>query len=164
MSSEARFIFNVCMLVVLLAAMVATLLLAWLGGRPAERLGASLYGASFFGTMALEIFTGQSLPVVPELFLDTLVAFGFLVLSIYYNNLWLGAAMMIKGLQLGMHATHLTDVTDPIFDGLNMYAVGLNFVSLMILLTIMGGTIATMRARRASRRSQPIAPGGAQTA
>jgi len=170
MSSEARFIFNVCQLVLLLGVLITTLVVAWLKGRPAERWGATLYGTSFFGTMALEILTGQSLPVVPELFLDTLVALGFLGLAIYCNNLWLGAAMMIKGVQLGMHASHLTEINDPHFAGLNMYAVGLNLVSIMIMLTILGGTLAGIRARRSRTADtrppthRPPAAGGVQAA
>ncbi len=158
MSSEARFIFNVCQLVVLLGVLITTLVMAWLKGQRAERYGATLYAASFFGTMALEILTGQSLPVVPELFLDTLVAMGFLALAIFCNNLWLGAAMMIKGVQLGMHASHLTEVTDPRLFGLNMYAVGLNVVSILIMLTMLGGVITSMRDRRARSVRQPASP------
>lgn len=159
MTSEARFIFNVATLVLLLGVLIATLTLAWLKGRPAERYGSTIYAISFFGSMALQVVTGQSLPIVPELFLDTLVAMGFLVLAIAYNNLWLGGAMMIKGVQLAMHATHLTDQADPKFLGLNMYVVGLDLVSLMILMTMLGGVLASMKARRAGALRSPNAPG-----
>ncbi len=160
MTSEARFIFNVATLVLLLGALIATLTLAWLKGRPAERYASTIYAVAFFGSLGLQIVTGQALPIVPELFLDTLVALAFLVLAIAYNNLWLGAAMMIKGVQLAMHATHLTDVADPKFAGLNMYVVGLDLVSLMIMMSMSGGVLASMKARRAGAAApSPDQPG-----
>ncbi len=164
MTSEARAIFNVFQFALLLSVLITILVMAWLKGRRAERYGSTLYAASFFGTMALEICTGQNLPVVPELFLDTVVALGFLGLAIYCNNLWLGGAMMIKGVQLGLHASHLTEGADPKFLGLNMYATGLNLISLLIMLTILGGTLASMKARRISGAQAGSAPTSRQCA
>ena len=62
MTSEARFILNVGVAVLLLGVLLTSLVLAWLKGRPAERYGASIYALSVGGTTAIELITGQSLP------------------------------------------------------------------------------------------------------
>ena len=148
------------MIVVSLGAILpaATCLFAWLKGGGAERNGAILYAISVFGTIGFQAISGQSTPVTAELFLDTSVAVCFLVLAICYNNLWLGAAMMVKGLQLGIHATRLTDGEDPIVGGVDLYAAGLNLIALVICMILAGGTIATMRQRARLRRQPPPAP------
>ncbi len=109
------------------------------------------------GTLGVEIITRQSTPVTAELFFDTAVAVGFLALAIRYNNLWVGAAMMVKGLQLAVHATRLTDGADTIAGGVNLYAASLNLISLVICLILTGGTFATMRQRAKKRQPPPPA-------
>jgi hypothetical protein len=130
--------------------------LAWWKGGPAERYGTSFYAVSVLGTVCLETLTGQATPVGEELFLDTAVAIGFLALAIRYNSLWLGAAMMVKGLQLAVHATHLTDGEDPTFLGFNLYAVSLNLISLIICLILIGGVVASIVQRRKRRAAAPL--------
>ncbi len=147
MSSEARFIINALVVAIGELLPVATCLFAWFKGGWAERLGAGLYGLSVLGTAGVEILTGQSTPVMAELFFDTAVAVGFLVLAIRFNNLWVGAAMMVKGVQLAVHATRLTDGEDAVAGGVNLYAASLNLISLLICLILAGGTFATMRQR-----------------
>jgi hypothetical protein len=152
MTSEARFVINIAVAIIGVGLFVSSCLLAWIKGGKAERWGASLYVFSALGTLGFEMVTGQATPVLEELLLDTAVAVGFLVLAIRYNNLWLGAAMMVKGLQLAVHATHLTDGEDPMFLGFNLYAASLNLISLVICLILGGGTLASMR-QRAKRRA-----------
>ncbi len=71
--------------------------------------------------------------------------------------------MMIKGVQLAMHATHLTDADDPHFAGMNLYAVSLDLINLMISFTIIGGTLASTRARRKAAPQRIIKDGLAST-
>jgi len=133
-------------------------LFAWFKGGPAERYGAALYMASVLGGIFPVMIAGYNLPSLAELVLDGLVAAGFLWLAIRYNSLWLGAAMMIKGVQLGLHAMHLTDTTDPrSFHGANLYLLALDVVSLMISLTIFFAALASMRTRRKARVSRAAA-------
>lgn len=147
MTSEARFIVNAIVVPVGVLLPIVSAAFAWFKGGPAERYGAALFCISATGTFAFEILTGISTPVIFELFLDTAVAVGFLGLAIRYNNLWLGAAMMVKGVQLGIHATHLTDGEDPMFLGFNMYAAGLNLISLLICIILISGTAVSARQR-----------------
>jgi len=149
MHSEARLFLNTAVTAIFVGTLLFVCILTWFRGRSAERIGAALFCVSVFVTYAFEIVTGAPPPIVIELAFDTLVALGFLLLAIRYNNLWLGAAMIIKGLQLAVHATHLTDVTDPYFAGFNLYAASLNLISLLILLTILGGALANIFCKQA---------------
>ncbi len=148
MTSEARLISDIVLYAVFLGVMLGVCLLAWTKGRPADKYGALLFLVSVAATLALEFGTGKLNPLVPELFFDGLEAAGFLVLAVRYNNLWLGAAMIAKGLQLLLHTTHLTDVEDIKMGGLNLYAFSLTLISFIILMIILGGTLSSMRARR----------------
>jgi hypothetical protein len=150
MNSEARFVINT--IVIGLGALLpaGACLFAWIKGGPAERYGSTLFGGAIVFTIVCQMITGQSTPVTLELFLDTAVAVGFLALAIRYNNLWLGAAMMIKGMQLAVHATRLTDGEDAIVGGVDLYAASLNLIALLICLILAGGTAATMRRRAKS--------------
>ncbi len=130
----------------------AASLFAWLKGAQAEKFGSTIYAASVLGTTFIEMITGQATPVGEELFLDTAVAVGFLALAIRYNSLWLGAAMMAKGLQLAIHATRLTDGEDSFSGGVNLYALGLNVIALLIVGILVSGTIVTMTRRNRARR------------
>jgi hypothetical protein len=65
--------------------------------------------------------------------------------------------MMVKGLQLGVHGTRLTDGADTIAGGINLYAASLNLISLVICLILAGGTFAAMRQRAKNRQQQPSA-------
>ena len=155
MTSEARSLINALTMALSGLLPAGACLFAWWKGGPAERYGSSIYAVSVLGTMCIELVTGQATPVTEELFLDTAVAVGFLALAIRYNNLWLGAAMMVKGLQLGMHATRLTDGEDAVSAGLNLYALGLNLIALVILAILFSGTIASMRQRARSLIQAP---------
>jgi hypothetical protein len=141
-----------------LAVLGATAAFAWTQGRGAERGGILVYAAAWIGVLAYELVTGDSFPIVPILILDAVVALAFLLLALRYNSLWLGAAMIFQGLGLGLHATHLTELDAPRLFGFNAYALGINLVSLLILLVLIGGTTASMLDRRKRRRSEPLAP------
>ncbi len=151
MTPEARFVVNTLIFVGGNGLLVASCLLAWIRGGLAERLGAGLYFASASFDVAIRLATGQALAIVPELMFDGLVAVGFLVLAIRYNSLWLGAAMMLKGVQLALHAAHLTDGADLHIGPFNVYTLSLGVVSMLISSTIIAGTIAGMRSRRRTR-------------
>ena len=158
MTSEARLVANILTVGVTDVAVIVACVFAFIKGRPAERYGAVLYFASSAGTFIIELVIGQDIPVIPVLLLDTAVAVGFLLLAIRYNNPWLGAAMMVKGLQLALHATHLTDFADANLGGANLYYLSLDAVSLIISVIIFGATLSGIRARRrAVARSETAA-------
>ena len=157
MTSEARFIADLVLYLVFGGAFFGVCLFAWLKGRTPERYGAALYFLSVSATLAFQLLTGQATPVVPELFFDAIVASGFLYLAVRYNSPWLGFAMIVKGLQLALHAIHLTDISDPVAGGLNLYAASLELISFVILGAIFCGTLASLRERRSTRLNAPTA-------
>ena len=157
MTSEARFILNIAVVGGDIVFVVGSCLLALWKGSGAERWGAALFAASVLGTLAFEMITGQNTPVTAEMFLDTAVAVGFLVLAIRYNNLWLGAAMMVKGIQLAVHATRLTDGEDTKLGGINIYALSLDLIAMVICSILAAGTLATIRRRKRQRQAQAAA-------
>ncbi len=165
MTSEARFFVNVVVLGLGEILFVVSCLFAWIKGGAGERIGASVFCAAVLGTLAEEMITHQATPVLGELLLDTVAATAFLALAIRYNNLWLGTAMIVKGLQLALHATHLTDGDDPYLAGFNLYAASLNFLSDLTCLSLIAATLSAIkeRRRRRARASQAASPAAATT-
>ncbi len=68
-----------------------------------------------------------------------------------FNSLWLGLAMVFSGVQLALHAAHFTDQADFSFGSVNGYILMLDLTNLLTLLSILGGTLASIRARHAGR-------------
>ncbi|HEX8232874.1 MAG TPA: hypothetical protein VF559_05975 [Caulobacteraceae bacterium] len=135
-----------------LALLGATALFAWTKGGAAERGGTLVYAVAWLGVLIYELVTGDSFPVVPILMLDAGVALAFLALAIRYNSLWLGGAMILQGLGLGLHAAYLTDLDNPEIFLFYTYALGINLVSFGILVLLIVGTAITMVDLRRHRR------------
>jgi hypothetical protein len=161
MSSEARLFLNLLTYLVVDGALIGACAFAWLKGRPAERYGALAYVLAALASLAIQAVGKWSMPMLPTLGLDSLVALVFLVLALRYNNLWLGAAMMLKGVQLGLHATHLTVGSDSRLAGANLYYLELCVVSVLISATLFAGTLAGMRERRRDLAERDQATSGA---
>ncbi len=156
MTPEARLAANIAIVAVGLGSAIGACAFAWLKGRAAERRGATLYFSSCALTWIIQVAMGPKLPPVSNLIFDALIATGFLFLALRYNSLWLGGAMMLKGVQLALHASHLTDDTDPRLFGANAYLLLLDVVNLLICMTIVGGTLASVRARRTRPEPNPV--------
>jgi hypothetical protein len=158
MTSEARFFFNLLIIVPIDGLLIGSCLFAWLKGGPPERFGATLYFVSAVLSLGVALLTGDTFPVVPMLAFEGLVALGFLALAVRYNSLWLGAAMMLKGAQLALHAWHLTDNSDARIGIFKAYPLLLDAISIAISVTILFGTVASLRARRAPNLRAESAP------
>jgi hypothetical protein len=148
MTSEARFVLGWTIAGALYLLLLGSCIFAMIKGRAAERLGAALYLVSVLFDVVVGLVTGKSAPLVPMLMFDALVAVGFLALAIRYNNLWLGAVMVLKGIQLACHATHLTDDADMQIGGWNVYILALNTICALISSTLILATVSAVRARR----------------
>ena len=164
MSSEARFLLNAIPIVLTFGILGGSCLFAWLQGKPAERLGVAFYTVCFLVMMVFETVTGERLPTVPTLLLDTGIAFAFLVLAVVYNSLWLGFAMILQGIGLGLHAMHLTGAGAVQPGQIDYYALGNNLISLGILITFVIGTWVSMRARKRGRAKPASSPNAALAA
>ncbi|MGZ8370098.1 MAG: hypothetical protein ACXW3D_03175 [Caulobacteraceae bacterium] len=137
---------------VLLSALVAVCLYAWFRGGKAERYGVVLYVAASVVAIILQVTQGLEGAMVSALALDTVTAFGFLILAFRYNSLWLGAVMVLQGVVLGLHTAHLTDASDARFLGFNLYALLTNLISLAMLIAFAFATKAAVKARKVESR------------
>ncbi|MDO8910729.1 MAG: hypothetical protein Q8N10_10605 [Phenylobacterium sp.] len=90
---------------------------------------------------------------VPHLVLDGVLALSFLVLAVRYASLWIGAVMLLQGVQFSLHAYFFVTKLVP---G-RTYAIVNNLVTWGTLLGILLGTLAVLRATRAAR-SAPALP------
>jgi hypothetical protein len=126
------------------------------GGRP-ERIGAAAFFLSNLVYLVFQVTTGRDFPVVQNLFMNFAMAFTFLVLAIRYNNLWLGAAMMLSGAEFSLHAAHLMDLGDPHLGPVNLYALAGNLFDLALCGILVWATLSSMKQRRAQGRSNPTA-------
>jgi hypothetical protein len=148
MTSEARFILGWAIAGGLYVLLLYACSFAFLKGRAPERLTALLYLASVLFDVVIGLAAGKTTPLVPSFVFEAMVAVGYLALAIRYNNLWLGAIMMQEGVRLALNATHMTDGTDAYIGSWNLYIVALNVLSLIMSLTIIFATLASLRARR----------------
>jgi hypothetical protein len=164
MTSEALLVLNWTVVILGNGLLVGSCVFAWLNGRPAERYGALVYFVSALLDLPIILITHKTLPIEQELFIDGLAAVGFLFLAVRYNSLWLGAVMMLKGVQLALHASHLTEGADLHIGKMNVYAVALDAVAFLISMALIGGTMASMRARRKASGAQPRPSGNLEDA
>lgn len=132
-----------------LALLVSITALAWFKGGAAERYGAILNASGYLSITALQFASNGHMPLAPMVWADLLIATGFLWLSVRYNSLWLGVAMMLQGAEFAIHTQYLTSLGEqPIVFGIRLYALGENLISLAVLLTLLGATLTTMRKRQ----------------
>lgn len=117
-------------------------------GGPGEKYGAAIYGLPWIAISAYEVISGQAAPGLPMLAADFSIAVGFLYLAVRFNNLYLGAAMILQGIAFALHVSRLTEATEPRLFGLHLYVLGMNVVSLLILLVMVGATLNTIHRRK----------------
>lgn len=132
---------------ILWIAVLTVCLFGLLKGGPPERFGA---GLALVIAVAFQIVNVVVTPVearpVPHLILDGILALGFLVLAVRYASLWLGAVMLLQGVQFSLHAYFFVTKLVP---GLT-YAVINNLVTWGTLVGILAGTLAYRHQRRAA--------------
>lgn len=145
-----------------LAALLSTAAFAWWKGGPAERLGTLILCVSAIGGDVARAFSGQLAPTVTMFVSDMFLSLGFLYIAIRYSSLWLGAAMIFQGCAFSFHATQLDDSDLPRWHGMVIYLLVHNILSYLVMLTLVGGTLATILKRRkpqtaaAAARKHPL--------
>lgn len=117
-------------------------------GSPGERYGAAVYALFLLGGAAYEFVSGQAAPALVMLGVDLAIAIGFLVLAIRFNNLWMGSAMILQGIEFGLHVSRLTEAQEPHLFGLRFYVLALNVVAVLILFIMVGATISAIYRRK----------------
>lgn len=147
-----------------LLTLVGTCLFAWAKGGSGERAGAAAVAVAWIGSLAVQALLPRGIHAIPLLLFDVALAAALLIIAIRYSSLWLGAAMLLQGFVLAVHAEALSDS-----DTRNMtYVVVLNLASYVMLLAIIASTagawIKRNKARAAATASAPPPPGVATAA
>jgi hypothetical protein len=128
----------------LLAAILAVAGLAFWKGQTPERIGAGVNAlAAVFFVLAQKMMSGQVLATT-WLALDGVIALTFLVLTVRFAALWLGAAMLLQAAQFALHAFYYVVERPHDF----LFAVVNNVASWGVLLAIVGGVLASWSAER----------------
>lgn len=141
--------------------------MAWLKGGPAEREAAVLLAAAWIVSIAAQIFCTRAWlhhAMVAEPYLiaavDTLVGAGFVILMLRHAARWLGAAVLVQGAALALHAAFLTG------DGLNgrTYVAQVNALGGVLLILLLGATLAVWVRRSRSAGGLDLTQSGARLA
>ena len=144
-----------------LIVLVAVCLLALAKGGPAERFGAVLVAVTWAGLLICQALTEQTIPEIPLLVSDVVLATGFLLLAVRYASLWLGAGMLFQGAAFTMHLMHMTEATGH-HD--HAYVVTVNLLSYAVLATLGGAALVNWRRRvQAAKLANPPPPPGPVT-
>lgn len=138
-------LFNLITVVGLALFIIAACAFVFAKGGPGERYGAGMYALFLVGSVVYEAISGQSAPALAMLGVDLAIAVGFLILAVRYNNLWMGAAMILQGIAFGLHVSRLTEAVEPRIFGLHFYVLALNVIAVLIIFIMIGATISTLR-------------------
>lgn len=149
-----------------LAGLALTGAFAWWKGGRAERLGTLMLAVSWLGADLMRGLSGQMVPIITLLVSDALTSAAFLYIAIRYSSLWLGAAMIFRAIGFALHAAQLSDTDAPRWHGWIIYLLINNILSYLVLLSLAGGTVATIldRRRQARRRAAEAAARPARAA
>ena len=103
----------------------------------------TLGAACIAGSAILMKLAGFTINIMTLLSLS--LAVGLLILAIRYSSWWLGAAMLLQGIALSLHAAHFAAVhADESINVLNLYILGKNLASVGMLFAILAGTLANL--------------------
>lgn len=127
---------------------------AWWKGGPAERMGTLIVCVSAVGGHVARAFSGQLAPTVTMFFSDMFLSLGFLYIAVRYSSLWLGAAMIFQGCVFSFHATQLDDSDLPRWHGMVIYLLVHNILGYLVMLSLVGGTVASIMKRRGLARDK----------
>lgn len=131
---------------ILWVAIIAVCAFGLLKGGPAERFGAGMTLLISIAFVIVNELVPEVARPVPHLVLDGVLALSFLALAVRYASLWIGAAMLLQGVQFSLHAYFFVTKLTP---GVT-YAIINNLVTWGTLLGILLGTLAVLRADRSS--------------
>ena len=125
--------------------LAATLCFAWWQGGAAERYAALVIGLTWVLGLIGQAVTGEAIPAFTILLADWALAIGLLALALRYRSSWLGFGLMVQGASMTLHAMYFQEPgRHP-----NYYLVGIDALSLAMLVLLVVATILAMRSRRA---------------
>jgi len=121
----------------------ATVLLAWLRGGAAERMGATMMLIGNLVVVTIHLLAPAGPQALALLMGEAALAVGFLLVAMRYLSPWLGLAMILQAIQFSLHAYYLVGEKphDYLYRAIN------NFNTFAILLIILAATIMSARQR-----------------
>jgi hypothetical protein len=133
-------LFNLSLLV-----LASTLCFAWWQGGAAERYSSAAIGLTWIAGLLGQAFTGEDVPALTILLADWALAIGLLALALRFRSTWLGFALMVQGASMTLHAMYFQEPgRHP-----DYYLIGIDGLSLAMLVLLVVGTLLAMRSRRA---------------
>jgi hypothetical protein len=134
-------------------ALVAVCSLAWWKGDRPSRLSGGILMIGALIAWLINFQFGRVAGAVPMLLSEGLMAMGFLFVAVRYASLWLGAVMVLQGIQFSLHAYYF------VIERSHDYLYGLinNLDTYAIMACILGGTITAWRRRVQARQRQLLA-------
>lgn len=139
---------------ILWVAIIAACAFGLIKGGPAERVGAGMVLLISIAFVIVNEVVPEFGRPVPHLVLDGVLALVFLALAVRYASLWIGAVMLLQGVQFSLHAYFFVTKLTP---GVS-YAIVNNLVTWATLLGVVLGTLAYMRHSRAAAVSDTMTP------
>lgn len=128
-----------------LLMLAAILCFAWWQGGAAERYAALAIGLTWILGLIGQAVTGEAVPAFTILLADWALAIGLLILALRFRSSWLGFGLMVQGASMTLHAMYFQEPgRHP-----NYYLVGIDALSLAMLVLLVVATILAMRRRRA---------------
>ncbi len=133
-------LFNLSLLV-----LASTLCFAWWQGGSAERYSAAALGLTWIAGLLGQAFTGEDVPALTILLADWALAIGLLALALRFRSSWLGFGLMVQGASMTLNAMYFQEPgRHP-----DYYLIGIDGLSLAMLVLLVVGTLLAMRSRRA---------------
>lgn len=129
--------------IAILAFSLLTCVFAFVKGAAQERIGAAIILANLAATAVNENFIHDQRVLLT---IDALTAIALLPLTLRYASVWLGAVMLLYGLQFALHAYYF--VLERPKDLLHVAINNSNFLAISICLAV--GTILAWRRRRSA--------------
>ncbi len=128
--------------------MLGACLFAALRGRRAEQLVAAALAVGWVGSAVSSVVAPDFRPPLPlALIWDLLPALALLYGALGANGLWLGAALIAQGAQLGLRIMDLT-AAEPIGTPVQFtISMAVNVLNLVLAAALAGSTLSAMRAR-----------------
>jgi len=148
MGATEFFLVNAISFVGQTAAALCACGVAWLKGGPSARIAALVFGLGWVGSAVVVLASpGQNNDLPSVLVWDLAPAATFLILAIWHNNLWFGAATIAQGWQLGLRTMDMTMPESPHSLTHLSLAVAINTLNLVMMVTLVGGALSERRRR-----------------
>ncbi|MDO8798949.1 hypothetical protein [Phenylobacterium sp.] len=138
---------NSLLVIGLWLTVLAACVFALVKGGPAERFGGALTLAISLSFLTVNALLPEQARPIPHLVLDGVLAVGFLFLAVRYASLWIGAVMLLQGIQFSLHAYFFVTKLTP---GVT-YAVVNNAVTIGTIVGLLCGTVVASRRERLSK-------------